>query len=79
MTSHREPKLQNVRNGFAVTKEYRADGKSNCAVRSKTMPAAPNRFSTSDSGVCAVGMICSSGRIYLFAFVEIVTSSEIGA
>ena len=54
--SHREPNDRNRKNGFTATSEYRADGRSNCDVRSNTTPGSPDNVCTSDSGVCAVGI-----------------------
>ena len=52
--SQREPDERKVRNGFAATKEYRACGESNPALRNSTRQPTPSSRSMSDSGVCVV-------------------------
>ena len=54
---------RNVKNGRAATKEYRACGGSNRALRSRTSPVSPRNRPASDSGVCAVWISWSQGRI----------------
>ena len=63
VSSQREPNERNVRNGCAVTNEYRAEDESNNALRSSTTPGSPRNRSTSDSGVCDVKISWMSGRI----------------